>query len=40
MSDDQMLHEHQKTWHGFVKLMLYSTAAAAITLILMAIFLL
>ena len=40
MSDDQMLREHQKTWHGFVKLMTYSTAAAAATLILMAIFLL
>ena len=40
MSDDQMLHEHQKTWHGIVKLLTYSTAAAVITLILMAIFLL
>ena len=32
MSDDQMLHEHQKTWHGFVKLIAYSTAAVAVTL--------
>jgi hypothetical protein len=40
MSDDQMLHEHQKTWHGFVKLMIYSLTAVALTLILMAIFLL
>jgi hypothetical protein len=39
MSDDQMLHEHQKTWHGFVKLIQYSTAAVVITLVLMAIFL-
>ena len=40
MSDDHMLHEHQKSWQGFVKLISYSTAAVVITLVLMAIFLL
>ncbi len=40
MSNDQMLHEHQKSWHGFVKLITYSTAAVIVTLVLMAIFLL
>jgi hypothetical protein len=39
MADDPMLHEHQKTWHGFVKLITYSTVAVVITLILMGIFL-
>jgi len=39
MSDDQMLHDHQRTWRGFVKLIQYSLAAVAATLILMAIFL-
>jgi hypothetical protein len=39
MPDDPMLHEHQKTWQGFVKLLVYSTAAVVITLILMGIFL-
>ena len=39
MPDDPMLREHQKTWHGFVKLITYSTVAVVITLILMGIFL-
>ena len=39
MSDQQMLDEHQKTWNGFVKLITRSTAAAAVTLLLMRIFL-
>ena len=39
MSDRQMLEEHQKTWNGFVKLLTWSTAAAAVTLALMGIFL-
>ena len=40
MADDQMLYEHRRTWAGFVKLIIYSSVAIAITLILMAIFLL
>jgi hypothetical protein len=39
MSDQQMLDEHQKSWSGFVKLITGSTAAAALTLALMGIFL-
>lgn len=39
MSDDQMLHEHKQTWRGFCKLLAYSAAAIAVTLILMGIFL-
>ena len=40
MADDQMLYEHRKTWNSFVRLIIWSTAAIVITLILMAIFLL
>ena len=40
MSDQQMLEEHRQTWHGFVKLIAYSSVATVIALILMAIFLL
>jgi hypothetical protein len=40
MPDDHMLREHQKSWHGFVRLITVSTAAVALTLVLMAIFLL
>ena len=39
MADQQMIEEHRRTWRGFAKLMTYSTAAAAIVLLLMAIFL-
>lgn len=39
MSDRQMIEEHQKTWSGFVKLLTWSTAATALTLALMGIFL-
>ena len=39
MSDQQMLDEHRETWNGFVKLIVWSTAAAALTLALMRIFL-
>ncbi len=39
MSDLQMLEEHQKTWNGFVQLMVWSAAAFAATLILLGIFL-
>jgi hypothetical protein len=40
MADHEMLEEHRQTWRGFVKLIAYSAAAAALTLILMAIFIL
>ncbi len=39
MSDDQMLHEHQQTWHGFCKLLIWSIAGIVVTLSLMGIFL-
>ena len=39
MADNQMLQEHRQTWKGFVKLLAWSVAATALTLILMAIFL-
>ena len=39
MSDQQFIEEHQKTWNGFVKLIAWSTAAVALTLLLMRIFL-
>jgi hypothetical protein len=31
MPDQQLLKEHQDTWNGFVKLIVWSTAAAALT---------
>ncbi|MFQ5772944.1 MAG: aa3-type cytochrome c oxidase subunit IV [Kiloniellaceae bacterium] len=40
MAENEMLEEHQRTWHGFVKLLVYSVAAVVLTLILMAAFLL
>jgi hypothetical protein len=40
MANDQMLEEHRQSWHGFVKLMTYSTVAVIAALVLMAIFLL
>lgn len=40
MAEDQMLRDHERTWGGFVKLIVYSTAAVVVTLALMAIFLL
>ena len=39
MSDQQMLDEHRETWNGFVKLLTWSVAAVALTLLLMRIFL-
>ncbi len=39
MSDQQMLDERRETWNRFVKLIVWSTAAAALTLALMRIFL-
>lgn len=38
-SAQQTLEEHQATWKAFMRLTIYSTAAAAITLALMALFL-
>lgn len=38
MSDQQMLDEHQQSWSGFVKLITWSTAAVALTLLLLLIF--
>ncbi len=40
MSVDQDLEQRRKTWLGFCKLLQYSAAASAVTLILMATFLL
>ncbi|MDJ0610664.1 MAG: aa3-type cytochrome c oxidase subunit IV [Kiloniellales bacterium] len=40
MSDDQMLKEHQATWDGFTKLILWSTVAIVITLIILGLWLL
>ena len=39
MSDDTALQERRKTYAGFVRLMVCSTAATAIALALMALFL-
>ncbi len=38
MSDQQMLDEHRKSWNGFVKLLTWSTAASALILLLLLIF--
>ncbi len=40
MSDDSMLQEHKQTYNGFMRLIVVSTAATAVVLILMALFLL
>ena len=40
MSDDTMLQERKTTYHGFVGLVVYSTAAGVAVLALMAILLL
>lgn len=40
MAHDQMLEDHQKTWHGFTRLVIYSSVAIVATLVLMAVFLL
>ena len=39
MADDQMIQERRRTWNGFVKLLAYASAATALCLALMAIFL-
>lgn len=40
MAENEILEQHRRTWRGFVRLIGFSTAAAAVSLILMAIFLL
>ena len=40
MAQDQMLEEHRRQWHGFVKLMAWSLAGVVVVLVGMAIFLL
>lgn len=40
MAEDDMLQEHRRTWHGFVRLIGYSVVATVLVLALMAIFLL
>jgi hypothetical protein len=39
MADDQMLRDHQQTWNGFCRLMLWSVVVIVATLALMALFL-
>ena len=39
MSDDPMLRDHQKAWHGFTRLMLWGSIGVAVVLALMGIFL-
>ena len=39
-ANDEMLRDHQRTWHGFVRLLTTCIIAAAAALGLMAIFLL
>lgn len=39
MSDDDMLKQHEETWHGFLKLLTWSTVGIVIVLILMGLFL-
>ena len=37
MADEQqMLRDHQKTWHGFTRLMLWSIIGIVVTLIFLA----
>ena len=40
MADNSMLQEHRKTYQSFVRLLTVSTGLVALTLILMAIFIL
>ena len=40
MSDDTMLQERKSTYHGFVRLVVYSTAAVVAALVFLAILLL
>ncbi len=39
MTDREIVEQHRKTWHGFVKLVTYCVAAVAIIMLLMAAFL-
>lgn len=40
MADDQLLEEHRRTWHGFIRLMVWSVIGTVAILALMALFLL
>ncbi len=40
MSDDAMLQEHRKAYTGFVRFLVFCTAATVVTLALMALILL
>ena len=40
MSDDQMLTEHRRTFDGFIRVSVISTAVIVVALLLMAAFLL
>jgi len=40
MAEDQMLQQHRRQWHGFVRLMTYSAIGVIVILVGMAIFLL
>lgn len=37
---NQYLQSHRQTWHGFTRLVIWSTAAVVLALVLMALFLL
>ena len=37
---DELLEQHARTWNGFVRLIVYSTVAVVIVLVLMALTLL
>ena len=39
MSDDQMQREHQQTWQGFCRLLIWSVLVILVTLSMMGIFL-
>ena len=39
MSDDHMLQDHQKTWHGFTRLILWSTIVIVISLSILGLWL-
>jgi len=40
MAQDQMLEQHRRQWHGFVKLLTWSVIGVIVVLVGMAIFLL
>lgn len=38
--ENQLMNQHKQTWQGFVRLLVVSTAAIVVVLLLMALFLL